>query len=42
MAMALLGLREAPPEDAADALGIAICHLQQQGLLATVKAAKPL
>jgi crossover junction endodeoxyribonuclease RuvC len=42
MAMALLGLREAPPEDAADALGIAICHLQQQGLLASVKGAKPL
>lgn len=28
MVMALLGLTEAPPEDAADALGIAICHLQ--------------
>ncbi len=26
MVMALLGLREAPPEDAADALAIAICH----------------
>jgi len=26
MVMSLLGLREAPPEDAADALAIAICH----------------
>jgi crossover junction endodeoxyribonuclease RuvC len=41
MAMAMLGLREVPPEDAADALGIAICHLQQQGPLAALRA-KPL
>ena len=41
MAMAMLGLKEAPPEDAADALGIAICHLQQQGPLAALHA-KPL
>lgn len=41
MAMAMLGLREPPPEDAADALGIAICHLQQRGPLAAV-APKPL
>ena len=31
MVMALLNLKEAPPADAADALGIAICHLQQRG-----------
>lgn len=37
MAMAMLGLKEAPPEDAADALGIAICHLQQQGPLAALR-----
>lgn len=41
MAMAMLGLRETPPEDAADALGIAICHLQQQGPLAALRP-KPL
>ena len=41
MTMALLGLSEAPPEDAADALGIAICHLQQQGPIAALHA-KPL
>ena len=34
MAMAILGLKETPPEDAADALGIAVCHLQQHGPLA--------
>ncbi len=41
MVMAMLGLREAPPEDAADALGIAICHLQQQNPLAAARI-KPL
>lgn len=41
MAIAMLGLREAPPEDAADALGIAICHLQQHGPVEALRA-KPL
>lgn len=31
MVMALLNLKEDPPPDAADALGIAICHLQHRG-----------
>jgi crossover junction endodeoxyribonuclease RuvC len=31
MIMRLLGLLQEPPEDAADALAIAICHLQGQG-----------
>ncbi len=33
MVMRLLGLREEPPPDAADALAIAICHLQGRGPL---------
>lgn len=37
MVMAILGIKEPPPEDAADALGIAMCHLQQQGPLASLK-----
>jgi crossover junction endodeoxyribonuclease RuvC len=32
MVMALLGLRERPQEDAADALAIAVCHLQNRAL----------
>jgi Holliday junction resolvasome RuvABC endonuclease subunit len=34
MVMALLGLRERPQEDAADALAIAVCHLQNRALRA--------
>jgi Holliday junction resolvasome RuvABC endonuclease subunit len=30
MIRAMLGLRTTPPEDAADALAVAICHLQKQ------------
>ena len=30
MIRAMLGLKAAPPEDAADALAVAICHLQQR------------
>jgi crossover junction endodeoxyribonuclease RuvC len=30
MVMNILGLRETPPEDAADALAIAICHVQSK------------
>jgi crossover junction endodeoxyribonuclease RuvC len=33
MVMSLLGLREEPQEDAADALAIAICHLHNEGRL---------
>jgi crossover junction endodeoxyribonuclease RuvC len=32
MVMRLLGLAEAPQEDAADALAAAICHAHQRGL----------
>lgn len=31
MMMAMLGLSEPPPEDAADALAIALCHAQHRG-----------
>lgn len=30
MVMSILGLKEAPPEDAADALSMALCHLHSQ------------
>ena len=30
MVMSILGLREAPPEDAADALSMALCHMHSQ------------
>lgn len=36
MICSLLGLRVPPPEDEADALAIAICHLHSQGRLAAV------
>lgn len=41
MVMALLALTETPPPDSADALGIAICHLQHQGPLSVLRP-KPL
>ncbi len=37
MIRAILGLTEAPPEDAADALAVAICHASTTGLAAAVK-----
>ena len=37
--VALLGLRTRPSTDAADALALALCHLQQAPLLAAVAAA---
>ena len=41
MVMAILGLKEKPQEDAADALAIAICHLNSQTGIAALKP-KPL
>jgi crossover junction endodeoxyribonuclease RuvC len=41
MIVRLLSLNEAPPEDAADALGLAICHLQNKIRLA-LGSAKPI
>lgn len=41
MVMALLGLKEAPPEDAADALAIALCHLQSRSSIGALQT-KPL
>ena len=37
MVKTLLGLAELPQNDAADALGLAICHAQSQSLLSTQK-----
>lgn len=37
MVMRLLGLKEMPQEDAADALGLAICHLHHQNRIAGMK-----
>lgn len=37
MVMTILGLREAPPEDAADALALAICHAQHQTGIAALQ-----
>lgn len=37
MIRALLALTEAPPEDAADALALAFCHLQHQGGLSPLR-----
>lgn len=37
MVRAILGLPEAPPEDAADALAVAICHASTTGLAQTIK-----
>lgn len=41
MIMRLLALASEPPEDAADALAIALCHLQSKGPLTAVSA-KPI
>lgn len=41
MVMAVLGLKEKPQEDAADALAIALCHLNSQAGIAALRA-KPL
>ena len=38
MVMGMLGLKESPQEDAADALAIAICHLQNQSTIAALKS----
>ncbi|MFH0953329.1 MAG: crossover junction endodeoxyribonuclease RuvC [Verrucomicrobiota bacterium] len=38
MVMSILGLEEKPQEDAADALAIAICHLQSQTGIAALRA----
>ena len=38
MVMTILGLREAPPEDAADALALAICHAQHQTGIAALRS----
>ena len=37
MVMAILGLKEKPQEDAADALAIAICHVHNQSGIAALK-----
>lgn len=37
MVMSILGLAEAPPEDAADALAVALCHLHAQTGLAELR-----
>jgi len=37
MVVAILGLQETPPEDAADALAIAICHAQSQSGVAALQ-----
>jgi Holliday junction resolvasome RuvABC endonuclease subunit len=39
MVKTLLGLQELPQNDAADALGLAICHANQQS---SILAAKPI
>lgn len=41
MIRAMLGLRGNPPEDAADALAVAICHLQRRTLAQMVKKVDP-
>jgi crossover junction endodeoxyribonuclease RuvC len=41
MVVRLLGLRKEPPGDAADGLGLAICHLHSRGRITALEA-KPL
>lgn len=41
MVRVLLGLRETPPEDAADALAVALCHHHTQGTLERMAALQP-
>jgi len=41
MIMSILGLRELPPEDEADAYAVAICHLQERSGIADLRA-KPI
>ena len=38
MVMSILGLKESPPEDAADALAMALCHLHSQ---TTIESLRP-
>ena len=42
MIMSMLALQELPPDDASDALGLAICHLHSQGRYAEVLGQKTL